>query len=109
MKFCIKIAYFFLNFVHSCSHSDPDVVPVDISSPVSSNTAETESFWKMRVVTSFHIQNDVTEKFKRCKSVCKSQSSCSLAILMTKGCWLISLIDTYSQNFHEIDFKEKIR
>ena len=111
MKFCIKITYFFLNFVNSCSHNDPvisDVNPSDISGSVSSNTAKTES-WKMRVVTSIYFPNDVIEKFEWCKSKCSFQSSCSLALLMTEGCWLISLINTYSKNFDEIDFKEKIR
>ena len=109
MKFCIKIIYFFLNFVHSCSHNDPDIMPDNNPVSASLDTADPGISWKMRVVTFYKFQNDVTEKFEQCKEYCSSQSSCSLALFTTKSCWLISLIDTYSQNFDEVDFKEEIR
>ena len=109
MKFCIKITYFFLYFVHSCSHNDPDIMPYNNPGSPSPDTADPEISWKMRVVTFYHFENDVTEKFEHCKEYCSSQSSCSLALFTTEACWLISLINKYSQNFEEIDFKEKIR
>ena len=109
MKFCIKIIYFFLNFVHSCSHNDPDIMPDNNPVSPSSVTADPGLSWKLRVVTFYSFQNDVTERFEGCKSECSKQKSCSLALLTIEGCFLISLIDTYSQNFEEIDFKEIIR